>query len=194
MKKKICVLMTAVVCALGGCGMLDQETEQQVREELKNAAAEAGDVLRDAQAKVSEELSQVNWAELIFEPDEEGEKKSLKVLYESAGGQWTEVEDMEDFRKQIDAGGWEKTDAVPDGAEEGVHFSIQQKGTIHLGEEDTDRYYEIAEMTLYGEDTVTLTILGDITQYLDVVIPQESFTASYTISREAAEYLRAFGA
>ena len=194
MKKKICILLTAAVFALGGCGMLDQETEQEVREELKNAAAEAGDALRDAQAKVSEELSQVNWAELIFEPDEEGEKKSLKVLYESAGGQWTEVEDMEDFRKQIDAGGWEKTDAVPDGAEESAHFSIQQKGTIHLGEEDTDRYYEIAEMALYGEDTVTLTILGDITQYLDVVIPQESFTASYTISREAAEYLRAFGA
>lgn len=192
MKGKFIAVLTAAVCAFGGCGMLDQETEQGVREDLKNAAAEVGNAWTDAKEQISEELSEMDWSEILFDPGETEDKKALKVLYKTADGQWAEIGDMEDFRTKIDAGNWEKTDAIPDDAEPGAHFSIQQKGTIHLGEEDTDRYYEIAEMTMYGDNMVSLTILSDITKYLDVIIPQDNFTANYILDEQAAEYLRSF--
>lgn len=192
MKKRFLALLTAAVCSFGGCGVLDRETEQAVREELKNAAAEAGDVLQEAKTQIVQEMSEINWAEIILEPNENGEKKSLKVLYEETDGQWTEIEDMEAFQAQINTGSWEKTDAIPADADAVAHFSVQQKGTLHLGEEDTDRYYEIAEMTLYEENMVSLTILGDITQYLDVILPQDTFTTNYILGEQAAEYLYAF--
>lgn len=192
MKKRFLALLTAAVCTFGSCGILDRETEQEIREELKNATAEVGDVWQEAKTQISQELSEINWAETILEPSENGEKKSLKVLYEGSDEQWMEIEDMEAFQAQIDTGSWEKTDAIPADAEAVAHFSIQQKGTIHLGEEDTDRYYEIAEMTLYEGNMVSLTILGNITQYLHVILPQDTFTANYILSDQAAEYLRAF--
>ncbi|MBM6829450.1 hypothetical protein H9X85_07370 [Anaerotignum lactatifermentans] len=190
MKMRFLAILAAAVCAFGGCGALDRETEEEVREELKNAAAQAGSVLEEAKEKASEKLAEIDWAEMLLVPDSDSEKKNLKVLCEGTDGQWTEIEDMEEFRKQADVEAWEKTDAIPADMQEAAHFSIQQKGTIHLGEEDTDRYYEIAEMTLYADQMVSLTILGDITQYLDVVLPQGSFTANYLVDEETAEYLR----
>lgn len=195
MKGKLCVLWLAGVFCFSGCGFdrIDQAVKQEVKEEVQDAVNEAGKVMEQVQGTVSAELEKLNWAELIFDPERDSDEKTLKVLYEDASGQWVEVENMSRFLDEIDADDWQKTDAIPEDAEAGTKFSIQQKAAIHLGEEDTDRYYEIATMTLYGDSWLTLDILSDMTKYIDVVMDQENFSVKYTLDRESAAYLQSIG-
>lgn len=176
--------ISLVVFGLCGCSNLTQEQQEQIKQETSAAIEQAGEVWNQAQSAIAEEMSQMDWAKDIFEPQTAADKKL--TIYRNDG---TVAEDTNTFIENLQVSQWQKQTQLPEGLQEQASFDLRQDATLQLGDTVSNTNYKIAKMTVYTDGYVTLEILESMTKYLDIVIPQENFTAVYQVPEEVEQYL-----
>lgn len=185
--KKIAVVFM-VVLGLCGCSSLTPEQQEQIKQETGAAIEQAGEVWNQAQTAIAEEMSKIDWAQDIFQPQTAEDKKL--TIYFSDG---TVAEDTNTFIENLQVSQWQKQTQLPEGLQEKVSFDLRQDATVQLGDTVSNTNYKIAKMTVYADGYVSLQILESMTKYMDIVIPKENFTAVYQVPEEVEQYLCALG-
>lgn len=185
--KKIAVAAMAVF-GLCGCSNLTQEQQEQIKQEAGAAIEQAGEVWNQAQTAIAEEMSKIDWAQDIFQPQTAEDKKL--TIYQKDG---TVADDTNIFIENLQIAQWQKQNELPAGVQEQTSFDLRQDATIQLGDTVSNTNYKIAKMTVYTDGYVTLEILESMTKYMDIVIPKENFIAVYQVPEEVEQYLCALG-